>query len=243
MQQKERDILMTPQNICAIFEGRKTNTRRLVQPQPYMTYVPTTLTDYEHDYVPVWRWKKGEIYANAEDDSQDMRWLLPWCPQGQPGDTLRVREAWAVPAAHDQQRPANLCPATPVWYLADGPKPEGFGRTRSPLHMPRWAVRLRLQIISVHIERLQDISEPSAIAEGLFSTTSDDGRTLWYGTPASRRWPFPWAAFSDLWDSIHAPPHDWRSDPWVWAISFERIGPFCTQARARMPLLEQACEV
>lgn len=96
-------------------------------------------------------------------------------------------------------------------YLADGDKPQWAGKTRSPIFMPRWASRLTLEVTGVRVERLQDISEEDAIAEGA---------NHWSSSANSARW-----KFQCLWDRINAkkPGCSWADSPWAWVIEFKRV--------------------
>ncbi|HUV48247.1 MAG TPA: hypothetical protein VMX11_04645, partial [Actinomycetes bacterium] len=115
-------------------------------------------------------------------------WLR--CPFGVVGDRLWVRETFA-------------CPETVRYYRADdaGILPPGTKWTPS-IHMPRWASRLSLTITDVRVQRLQDISEADAEAEGL------DGRDL----------------FACTWVNLYG-PKSWLTNPWVWAITFTKGTP------------------
>ena len=145
------------------------------------------------------------------------------CPYGNLGDVLWVRETWA--------------PALGVYaYKADYTQctlnePRNKGLWKPSIHMPKEAARLFLQIKSVRVERLNDISEEDAIAEGVeFLGVDDNGPNYknythgnplnWYGEdPAS-------GSFRSLWSSIYGDrygTHSWQSNPWVWVIEFEPI--------------------
>jgi hypothetical protein len=129
------------------------------------------------------------------------------CPYGAPGDLLWVRETWA---GH----------ASGVDYAADFAavsRPQA-GPWRPSIHMPRWASRITLRITDIRVERLQDISEDDARAEGAEPCTS----TGWHGqnivVMTARE------LFAELWNKING-PGAWNENPWVWAISFERVKP------------------
>jgi hypothetical protein len=92
------------------------------------------------------------------------------------------------------------------------------------IHMPRWASRITLEVTEVRVERLQDISEEDAKAEGIIQA---EGFDLWATKEGGRLYESPRLAFMALWDSINGqrPGMDWQSNPWVWAVSFKRITP------------------
>ncbi|MDO4705741.1 MAG: hypothetical protein Q4A98_05985 [Comamonadaceae bacterium] len=102
--------------------------------------------------------------------------------------------------------------------------------------MPRWASRILLEVTGVRVQRLQDISEEEAIAEGLKTLSKDGGRT-WKsglpdrdGLPDGDGWPWrewekdPRRAYKRLWEFIHG-PKSWDQNPWVWVIEFRRVEP------------------
>jgi hypothetical protein len=146
------------------------------------------------------------------------------CPYGQPGDRLWVRETWAdleQLSAGNYQRQAI--------YRADGI--EQYGDEDEPvnvtapdmrwvpsIHMPRWASRILLEVVSVRVERLQDISDQDAIAEGIGLNTSAAGVPM--TVPAGET--LPRVAYRALWESING-TGSWDRNPWVWVVEFRRV--------------------
>lgn len=189
---KERPILFSAEMVRAILEGRKTQTRRVIKDglgdKPIDTIefngVSWTIAgDAPSQHM-------GEVYMN--DWSFDLR-----CPFGVPGDRLWVRETW-------HYRGGNNIEPSPgfVSYRADGEFTLPGYEWRPSIFMPRWASRILLEVTTVRVERLQEISWEDHIAEG---------------TPIGM-------TFSELWDSINAKrDYPWESNPWVWAITFKRI--------------------
>jgi hypothetical protein len=120
------------------------------------------------------------------------------CPYGHPGDRLWVRETW---------RPVNEVHAD---YAADYNASDlgSLGPWKPSIHMPRWASRITLEIVSVRVERLQDISEGDAIAEGVGGDVTV--------TPC-----FSVDRYRELWESING-PGSWEANPWVWVVEFKR---------------------
>jgi hypothetical protein len=139
------------------------------------------------------------------------------CPYGQVGDRLWVRETWSGREGHE----LHGCTGT-YFYFADGEnqfgKQIGFTymqrerKWRPSIHMPRWASRITLEITSVRVERLRDISESDAKSEG--AEPSIVGEDLDY---LKFR-----AGFQTLWESISG-PESWDSNPWVWVVEFKRV--------------------
>lgn len=186
---KERPILFSQPMVRAILEGRKSMTRRAL--------------NRNKQYGPF-----------AFDDPRVAR----YCPYGQPGDRLYVKEAlvWFM-------RTDGTCG---MKYKADGqvvPASEAWPWQKSVLHgmwMPRWAARLFLEITDIRVERLQDISEEDAQREGWDWSNHDltkkyDPITM----DTARRW------FAELWDYLNGDKHPWASNPWVWVISFRVVHP------------------
>ncbi|KDF13403.1 hypothetical protein AF41_00014 [Citrobacter sp. MGH 55] len=137
-----------------------------------------------------------------------------YCPYGDVGDRIWVRETFSpVP---DHEEPAG-CSA--LLYAADGNGP--YGKWVPSIHMPRWASRLTLEITGVRVERLNDISEEDARAEGII-----DGGCLNCGEPEPcgcvNPQPDATDAFAYLWQSIYG-KENWDANPWVWVIAFKRI--------------------
>ena len=135
------------------------------------------------------------------------------CPYGGVGDRLWVRESFSI-----YNQPGN----PQVFYKADS-EPGDPLKYKPSIHMPRWASRITLEVTDVRVERLQDICEEDARAEGI-----TDGGCLVCGEhePCGCTNPTPDArdSFINLWDSINAQRgYSWSSDPWVWVVAFKKI--------------------
>jgi len=140
---------------------------------------------------------------------------------------LWVRETWAPVG----ERRGHL--SFHIRYKADAERAIGaYGaqKWRSLIHMPRWASRITLRVTDVRVQRVQEISEEDARAEGIRTTKVNFGKTEvthWedYPTPKIGN-ENPCTAFRMLWDSIHAKhaERQWKANPWVVAITFERGG-------------------
>lgn len=216
---KERPILFSGEMVRAILDGRKTMTRRVIKPQP-------RLND-----AGLLAWKTSGCLQNIGRSAEEM--LIGHCPYGQPGDLLWVRETWASLDGVDHLSPKDielLCrdagyktgPCGDLWYQADnsyrqwGDDKQTKGKWRPSIHMPRWASRINLEVVSVRVERVQDITEEDAIAEGsqYFLTSGKMKRN-----EMSMR-----SAFANLWDSINLKRgYGWDSNPWVWVVEFKRL--------------------
>lgn len=204
----ERPIIFSGPMVTAILGGRKTQTRRIVKQFPTWGHVQE-LSDGS------WEHSEGGFDHHVRSAR---------CPYGRPGDRLWVREV----AAWDPKfrEPGD------VWYRADPKWDEpGSGyypdnkNWRSPIHMPKWASRITLEVMSVRVERLQAITEEDARAEGI-----TDGGCLNCGEPEPCVCAFPTPdardAFIGLWDSINAKRgHAWDTNPWVWVIEFRQVTP------------------
>lgn len=198
----EHPILFTPAHVRAILAGTKTQTRRVIKPQP----VAWRPTECEGAYE--WRYSRTSAAVFGSTDG-----FLVHCPYGAPGDLLWVREAWDDWGLTDPL----------IVYRADDHPPRGDGydsKWRSPMFMPRWAARLVLRITEVRVERVQDISERDAQAEGCKVVEGLLWRPLGSKEPSQQI--THRKVYEGLWDSINAKRgYPWDSNPWVWAITFE----------------------
>ena len=224
---KERPILFSAPMIRALLDGTKTQTRRAVKRQ------------FANDAEPAEMGKTNEHGHQLSghsgmwwDDCEGNPETAARCPYGQSGDRLVVREAWRTIVEADALPPRDLSPSHRIWYEADQPHQPGFGRYRPGMFMPQWASRITLEVTEVRVERLQDISEADAIAEGCIveSVVSGyDGSTI--QVPAEipdpsgvgmRGWDDAREWYADLWESING-PGSWDVNPWVWVVSFKRV--------------------
>lgn len=188
-----RPILFSTPMVKALLEGRKTQTRRIVKPQPEQCEQiaidcasPSGFSAISDAY--------GEVH---------LKHLF-----GKVGDILYVRETSAVTYSTGPKMKRT------VWYKADDPViPSNVKFKWKPsIHMLRGSARLFLKITDIRVERLQDISDGDAFAEGIQTVVNagqkDDGTAR--------------GAFKTLWQSING-EDSWKENPWVWVITFERI--------------------
>lgn len=197
----ERPILFSAAMVRALLAGTKTQTRRIVKPQPHGVALVAS----------------GNHLFDYRDDLGDYSRVVPMdkavtlCPHGLPGDLLWVREAFNADRAEMVYRADGGMPAD--WFDAGS-------KWRPSIHMPRRASRITLEITMVRVQRLQDISEEDARAEGapgyeegIDAPPPDD----------EHEWAYL-ASFIRLWKSING-AESWNANPWVWAISFKRLTP------------------
>ena len=245
---RERPILFSAPMVRAILEGRKTQTRRVVQVHGEGLHNGKKLNEWdlssgpfqltEEDF-PVWRWQ-GNKPAKVRDWAQyiqtdvDDNVTFPISnPYGVPGDRLWVKEAtwiWCrkVPDGLTKTgRPKfRYYPhGRNVVYCADHPQkperesyaePNMVWKYKTARFMPRWASRITLELTDVRVQRVQEISEEDAKAEGVYIGSLGPEATDGYYGPRN--------AFKHLWDSINAKRgYGWGANPWVWALTFRRL--------------------
>lgn len=246
---KDRPILFSAPMVRAILTGTKSQTRRIVKPQPvpFVQHTPNRHpTNRTAPYIDAYCGEK-KTEANPRGMSREWHWWtadnrlgdkVALCPYGQPGDRLWVRETWRAHKAFDLAAPHELPKIDGVHYEADAkPLFWDYGKLRPSIHMPRWASRITLEITGVRVERLNDISEVDAKAEGLNTVTKDGSLWKWGiadsdGLPGNDDTGWHWQewecdprdAYSKLWESING-PDSWGANPWVWAVEFRRVKP------------------
>lgn len=184
-----KPIIFSGEMVRAILDGHKTQTRRVIKPQFNQTW-GAGVRNQDPDYF--------SVHVDIKEPDGEWRWLR--CPYGKAGDILWVRETWAhVDGA--------------IWYAADGidiPRNDGV-KLRPSIHMPRWASRITLEITNVRVERLFDISQEDAKAEGV---SIEATRTLTHV-----------GAFAITWDAINKKRgYGWEggTNPWLWVVEFRR---------------------
>lgn len=233
---KERPILFSGPMVQAILEGRKTQTRRVVKlSDPTQTYA-----QFDDDGWPM----SEDIYGDWHRDD---------CPYGVVGDRLWVRETWKYDDWTEEGEPyiryaadnaTQLMTPSDDWadrvmsIWAELSAPENYNidqrardrKWRPSIFLPRWASRITLEVVSVRVERVQDISEEDAIAEGVETAmpatagavlpSNDMLRTNGYGVVMQSAK----AEYAKLWDTINAKRgYGWDANPWVWVIEFKQV--------------------
>ena len=211
----ERPILFSGPMVRAILDGRKTQTRRVLKPQPVPVGGPF--------YRPSPMVAPREWHSVSKEGNIVNIQKLPYAE----GTELWVREAWRTGIEVEHVKPSEIGYTRPVRYEADDsvqPDVDGcakiptsrFGKLRPGMFMPRWASRITLRVTAVKVERLQDISEEDALAEGV-------GIMDPHHPPPPIRATYA-EMYRDLWTSING-PGSWDANPWVVAYSFERVLP------------------
>lgn len=190
----ERGILMTGPNVRATMARHKSQTRRLLNPQPKSPTAPGVLAEYL---------------------SRPGRFA--------PGDLLWVREAWWTEPEFDELGGAELPRDAPIYFEADhdDERPLEAGRYRHARFIPRARARLFLTVTGVSVERLQTISDEDAIREGLIPLPAGVG---WYlpGLMDVGH-SMPRAAYAAVWEKLHG-EDSWAANPWVVAVSYRLSG-------------------
>ena len=218
---KEKPILFSGPMINAILEGRKTQTRRVVNPQPIIDNgLIEGGTSFEYGVHVgerrrnhlIWTGKRG---CHTTFD-QGLKWMAERSPYGGVADRLWVRETFGLSDERIQNQRENI-----VYRADSGPIHEATTKWKPSIFMPRWASRITLEIVSVRVERLQEINEEDAIAEGIELVGSVGGTYKLYpeleGVTNCAK-----DSFSTLWDSINGKKLPWSKNPWVWVIEFKR---------------------
>ena len=234
---KESMLYLTDDSVRAVLRSvnPKSQTRRVVKlphNNPLGQWEPMTIggprggRTAAGETIP----EQGGIWHTRTGDS-----LM--CPYGQPGDRLWVREAWCHLNDVRTGDPGSDALQRRVFYRADYPgdtlmhddDPAEKIKWRSSRFMPRWASRLTLEILSVRVERVQDVSYEDAIAEGAADYANymadeplnEVGETI---EQTARRLQWPQRQYRLLWDELNASRgHPWQANPYVWRIEFRRV--------------------
>jgi hypothetical protein len=235
---KERPITFDIYSVRAILAGKKTQTRRVMKPQP----------DIPHDKR--WRYdgvddEEGghwiEFLSSDGEPTEKYECIADKCPFGEKGDRLWVRETFAllhnswyspylpkpdyndpIYDKGDYSNPNYCCipqkkePDCIIEYLATciDENSDDY-RWRPSIHMPRWASRITLETTEVRVERLRDILEDDAESEGVepFEYDAPHGKIKDYI-----------AGFAYFWDAFNVKcGYGWDVNPYVWVISFRRV--------------------
>ena len=178
-------ILMCGDMVRAILAGTKTETRRMAGLKEL---------NKKHDYCFVFKDECGDYYEIAENRKP----IKIKHPYGVAGDTLWVREGWRTYASLDHLPPRSIRAGAGVQYDAGGEGLEGMGKTRISIHMPRWLSRITLTVGGVTLERLHEITDEGAMAEGVYNRH----------------------CYKTLWKELNG-VESWNLNPWVWVVKFD----------------------
>ena len=218
---KERPILFSAEMVRAILDGRKTMTRRIVG--KYLKIInrnPEEWTGASHHKdgsfifwgpMPV----NDEFAQKAYPDGGGGK-----CPYGIPGDRLWVRETWHCDNPMVAQD--TMSRGEGLYYRATEKHPEIFPKWKPSIFMPKWASRLTLEIIDIKVERLQEITEEDAEAEGATPFRNDPEGDCWTDGKYRTAFQYLWGEING-WEGEAHPRATWQSNLWVWVISFRRI--------------------
>jgi hypothetical protein len=184
---KEHPILFSTAMISALLDGRKTQTRRIFKDHPRLR------SDLSKVDLKAWMGNHPE-------------YILSFCPYGKPGDVLWVRESFSFyePDGYGFN------------YKADFTDAHTF-KWKPSIHMPKDAARIWLQVEEVRVERLQDISEIDAFAEGV-----EKVNRMWryYLGDGNGLVSFPSDSYRSLWEKLNG-EDSWQLNPWVWVVEFK----------------------
>lgn len=231
---KERPILFSAPMVRALLARTKTQTRRLMKPQPADDIAPCVMPN------PAFQgWQSSLRHEHGPTTAH-------LCPFGQVGDRLWVRETWSafttspgdMPGHHEVEFTGKIPekPTKQIAYRADDGWEDGdvYGPWKPAIHMPRWASRITLEVTGVRVERVQAITDADAKAEGArhfpdlpvgplrgyepprWSMEDPETTDECLGAP---RW-----AFANLWQKLNG-DDSWDLNPWVWVVEFKAVTP------------------
>jgi hypothetical protein len=224
---KERGMLFSKPMVLALLDGSKTQTRRIVKPQPI--WLPEVRGA---ELIGPFMWPRGALGQQCGEPITKL-------PYGMPGDRLWVRETWQGPILEcdehfdqwlespDMFKKPGFCvyrATDTLDAIDDDGKELGW---RPSIHMPRWASRILLEITGLRAERLQDISEADAKAEGCeqydVSGLTEAELSL-LDAPLMERDNLYRNGYALLWESL-AGPGSWDANPWCWVVEFRKVKP------------------
>lgn len=206
----EHPILFSGEMVRAILDGRKTQTRRVILPQPY-----------DAARGMIWRGGSklrlagyGADYVHTDRNAMEKA-MREVCPYGKKGHRLWVREAWRIYSADEGTQS--------VQYRADVP---GGSDWKPSIHMPRWASRINLEITDVRVERVQEIGGRDAVEEGIDLKKHECGCEVC--SPSTKLCPATTSSlvmeYASLWDSLNGKNgHAWALNPYVYVIVFQKV--------------------
>lgn len=214
---KARPIMMHARSVQNLLRGAKTQTRRIVKPQPPREAMDAGVIRSDRESNGAWWWLDSTDILEAGTVGNEFR-----CPYGVPGDLLWCKETWAPDPAIGRTfyRADTKDGRTATWRDAGLDCSLAVDRWRSAIHMPRRFSRLTLELTDVRVERVQDIDEADAVAEGtpcyvcgnhMDGRGEEDCHCFHRKADATD--------FRLLWNDTNG-PGAWERNDWVWALSF-----------------------
>ncbi len=197
---KEYPIIFSGDHPRKILYKLKTQTRRVMKPQPKDCTVEVVISMNPQSWISRWPVDMRALYPNSKPTT--MIGDIHKCPYGQVGDRLWVRETWVTGFLDDKKSPSQLDrDNTPIWYKADFSNESAIReKWRPSIFMPRWASRITLEITEVRVERLNSMTDDDAHLEGVDNLVT----------------------FMLLWDRLNKKRgYEWKSNCWVWVITFK----------------------
>ena len=218
-----KPILFSTEMVQAILEGRKTQTRRVLKLKTPVDIAGVEVDCYLRlDLIPT---NMQVFYANKKDKQINLYSDNEYAKY-KPGDVLWVRETWQTSYNENSKKWDPIYKADGKFWMDD----DGPMKWKPSLFMVKKHCRIFLKVTNVRCERLNDISEEDAIAEGIIKcfvgnpTDFENSKMRVYRSSKLEEGNvFAIDAFKELWQSINAKKHPWKSNPWVWVYEFERI--------------------
>lgn len=239
---KERPILFRGSMVRAILDGRKTQTRRIIKPQPSLESGRELHWNEERQSFGYW-WTEYRMGSGTMQEPYAEHFESIRCRHGVPGDRLWVKENYFIASTDTGSVSLGFGERIPpgktlrdtdggldvihvsdpeIWNWAD--KRIDSDRLRPSIFMPRWTSRITLEITDVRVERVQSISEEDAKSEGIsvLPLQSADDPSAWYqSAPGVHQDRSARGSFVQLWCSVNG-KELWDANPWVWALTFQR---------------------
>lgn len=223
----ERPILFSAPMVRALLDGRKTQTRRIIKPQPPTVEAVQQRSGASYHWLPPnetfpWCRPVGAVSVVRELMGREPRLDLRFSK----GDRLWVRETFSFERRWVGTKPKDVPAGVPVWYWADGNPPDGdWTKPIVSIHMPRWVSRLTNIVTDVRVQRLLEIDADDAAAEGLFYVEDGPGAGFWLGDKEGTLGicgDGSIEAYAQLWEYING-AGSWDANPWVVALTFDVV--------------------
>jgi len=200
--------------VRATLDGRKTQIR-IAMPGEF------SYCRMSGDNEPCWVWWPKGVKKTASHPPLPVERWPEHCPYGVPGDKLYVKEAWATEHRFDDRYPREIAESSaPHLHYAATEELGGLMR-RPPISMPRWASRIILEIVSIRVQRIQEISDSDIAAEGL-DVLFHEGQcaTAVVHLPNKTSYSTARGCYCTFWDFYAKRDHKWKENPWTWVIEF-----------------------